>query len=170
MPHGTIARWSLEARGALLYAAISVVWILSSDELARRMSANAVELTRLQHWKGWFFVAATSIFLYALVRRFRRRDEAMLLQTAISERQLNDIVSRAADGILLTEAHGRVLRANPAACRLLGYTEARLRGEGSELFLDPRDARMMYSAESRDRDALFQGPLQFRRSDGSTSI
>lgn len=71
------------------------------------------------------------------------------------------------DGILLTAPDGSVLAANPAACRMFGYTEAEFRALGRAAVVDPADPRLAAALEERRRTGRFQGELVFVRKDGS---
>jgi PAS domain S-box-containing protein len=163
----SLKSWPFELRAAALYAAISAAWILLSDRVVERLVRDTSELTLLQNYKGWFFVAATTVLTYVVLRRYRQRHEAAQRQLAASERRLVDVVEHAADGIMNTAVAGAILRANPAACRLLGYSEAALRASGRGLVLDPADPRVMEAIRIRQRDGVFHGVLPYRRADGT---
>lgn len=167
MPRASLRSWPFELRAAALYAAVSAAWILLSDRAVEGLVSDTAALTRLQNWKGWFFVAATTVLAYVLIRRHRLRHEATQQRLAESERRLVDVVEHAADGIMITAVGGAIVRANPAACRLLGHSEARLLAEGRALVLDPADPRVVEALRIRARDGVFHGVLPFRRADGS---
>jgi len=57
---------------ALAYLLLSVTWILFSDQLVSLIPDRAVA-ERLQSIKGILFVAATSVLIFVLVARYRRR-------------------------------------------------------------------------------------------------
>ena len=57
----------------LIYFLISFFWILFSDRFIETMTDNAAVLTKLQTYKGWFFVITTSVFLYILISREIRK-------------------------------------------------------------------------------------------------
>jgi len=66
----------LAAQIALSYLFMGVLWIVLSDRLAAAVVGNAVVLSRVQTYKGWAFVLATSVLLFLLIRsavRARRR-------------------------------------------------------------------------------------------------
>lgn len=72
----------LAAQVALSYLLFGVLWIILSDRLVASVANNPEVLSRIQTLKGWAFVAATSVFLFLLVRsavtarrRLRRRTE-----------------------------------------------------------------------------------------------
>jgi PAS domain S-box-containing protein len=72
------------------------------------------------------------------------------------------------DGILLTAPDGRILSANPAACRMLGYDESGLRALGPGGPIDPADPRWPSAQAERASAGRFAGELSFLRQDGSS--
>jgi len=52
----------------LIYLLIGFVWILFTDQLLNNLGTSADFQNTIQTYKGWFFVAATSLFLFFLVR------------------------------------------------------------------------------------------------------
>jgi PAS domain S-box-containing protein len=66
----------------------------------------------------------------------RRRAEEALRQ---SEENFRSLFAEAATGIAVTTLDGRFLRANPAHCRMLGYSEAELRQHRFIDFTHPED-------------------------------
>lgn len=57
---------------ACIYAAIGTAWILLSDQALSALVADPLLAARLQTYKGWFYVLATSALLYLLVHRHTR--------------------------------------------------------------------------------------------------
>lgn len=57
-------------RIAAIYAAVGGLWILLSDRIVNTMSSVPEVITRLQTYKGWFFVLVTALMLYCLIRRY----------------------------------------------------------------------------------------------------
>lgn len=65
---------------ALIYAVISLLWIFFSDRLLKLLFEETVKLTLFQTIKGSFFVAATALLIFYLVRReIRRKDNLIKL-------------------------------------------------------------------------------------------
>ena len=65
---------------ASIYALISVVWILFSDQLLAATVTSVETITVMQMAKGWAFVLTTSVLIFFLMRqemsRFFKADEA----------------------------------------------------------------------------------------------
>lgn len=62
-------QWRIALRISAIYAAVSALWIFISDRVLGVMVDDPHLLTRLSIAKGWVFVAATALMLFALVRR-----------------------------------------------------------------------------------------------------
>lgn len=160
-------RWPVEIVISGTYAGLASAWIALSDRAAEALVSDTAQLTQLQQWKGWFFVAATTALLFVLLRRHRQRHEADVRQLDDADAQLRDVVAHAADGILVISSADRILSANPAACRLVGYTEDELIAGGRDLVLDPADPVLLAALEERRRTGRFEGVLPYRRRDGT---
>jgi len=85
------------------------------------------------------------------------------------ERLLGTLFEHSPDGVLITRPDGSVLRANPAACRLLQRTEAEIIAAGRDgLVVD--DERLRAFLAERERSGLAHGQILHRRPDGSTYV
>ena len=84
-----------------------------------------------------------------------------------SEQRFRQVFESSIDGIFLSSADGRMMSANPAACRMLGWSEAEIRGLGRDGVMDPADTRLAAALEERARTGRFAGELDFLRKDGS---
>lgn len=69
------------ARIALIYVVLGGLWILLSDRLLGMLITETEVLTRLQTYKGWFFILLTGAILYWLIGRYvgilRQHDMAL---------------------------------------------------------------------------------------------
>ena len=70
------------------------------------------------------------------------------------------------DGVLFTVPDGRVLAANPAACRILQRTEAEICALGRQRLADPTDPRWQTMLVERDRTGEVRGVARMIRGDG----
>jgi PAS domain S-box-containing protein len=86
------------------------------------------------------------------------------------EERLRAIVDNSQDAIIVTDpaGEGRVLSANPAASRMLGWTEEELVGMSREDLLETRDPRLEPALAERARSDVMQAELHYKRKDGST--
>ena len=80
---------------------------------------------------------------------------------------LEGLFENSLDGVLLVEIDGRVLRANPAACRALGRAEAELIRLGRRGVVVADEALATLLA-GRTRDGVSRGQITFRRAGGAT--
>ena len=59
------------AKIAGIYAVLGTVWIVFSDRwLSHVLGHDALRMTVAQSWKGAFFVASTTVFLYIILSIF----------------------------------------------------------------------------------------------------
>ncbi len=96
-----------------IYAAVGIVWIACSDAVVRVLfpSPGAHEIA--QTLKGIFFIAATSLLLYVLVRRGERGLKRLGAEVRAT-------VDSMADAVLIVDGRSRIVEANRAAVTLLG--------------------------------------------------
>lgn len=71
------------------------------------------------------------------------------------------------DGVLFTVPDGRVLAANPAACRILGRTEAEICAAGRYGLADATDSRWNPILDERGRTGRVTGVARMLRGDGT---
>jgi PAS domain S-box-containing protein len=119
-------------------------------------------------------IALPVLFIYPLgtaflgvlmVNRLRReRAEEALSQ---SENRYRSLFDNGIDAILLTAPDGRVLAANPEACRIFGRSEKEICRIGRAGLMDSADPRLSAALEERRRTGRFRGELTFLRQDGS---
>ena len=88
------------------------------------------------------------------------------LLIAEAEDRYRELFMEALDGIILGKPSGQILAANPAACRILGYTEAELIAGGRDLVRDPDDPRWEAGLRERSADGSFVGELTWLHSSG----
>ncbi len=112
------SRWwrrhpSSPRRIVAIYAAVGIAWIWFSDAIVRVLfpAPSAHELA--QTLKGTFFIVATSLLLFFLVRRGERGLKAL-------NAEVRATVDSMADAVLLVDARSRIVEANRAAVALLG--------------------------------------------------
>ena len=84
-----------------------------------------------------------------------------------SENRYRSLFVNSMDAVLLTAPDGRILAANPEACRVFGYTEAEICRIGRAGLMDSRDPRWAAALEERARTGQFQGELTFVHKDGT---
>lgn len=83
-----------------------------------------------------------------------------------SEERYRSIVENTDDAVLLTVPDGAILQANPAACRMFGWTEAEIIQLSRDGIVDITDPRLAVALEARKRAGKFRGELNFIRRNG----
>ena len=71
------------------------------------------------------------------------------------------------DALLLTAPDGRILAANPEACRMLQRSEKEICQIGRNGVVDLNDPKLPVALEERARTGQFKGELNLKRKDGS---
>lgn len=135
LPHNP-PRLGSVARIVLVYFTLSCAWILLSDRALAALVPDAERMVQLQTWKGWFFIAMTSILLWVLLRRafaaiednaarLRRRD-AELTKVLGDMATYKFMVDGAGEEIYLVDVDARFTYVNEAAAQSLGYSRDEL--------------------------------------------
>ena len=105
------------------YAMFGFIWIAASDMLAEALVADRHMLTVVAMWKGWVFVAASSLLIYATVRGLSARLDASEARYRLMFAE-NPIPMMVIDPQTMALTH-----ANHAARTYLGYQSADLIGK-----------------------------------------
>lgn len=104
---------------ALIYVVVAGLWILISDALLDWWFVTPEWRRWATSLKGLFFVGASAVLLYFLLRRWALRVEQGHRQRLRAESAFRTLVDAAPDAIFV-ELEGRYVFANPALVRLLG--------------------------------------------------
>jgi PAS domain S-box-containing protein len=76
--------------------------------------------------------------------------------------------ARSLDAVMFTAPDGRILAANPAACRILGLSEPEIRQRGRSGIADPTDTRWASGLREREATGRFFGELSMLKGDGTS--
>jgi PAS domain S-box-containing protein len=121
-------RISSPRRAALTYAVVAGLWVLFSDRAIELAAAEYHAIAWIRTVKGWGFVAATALWLYALLRRQHdlhfRVEEA---ERAAAE-MLGAYIGSAPIAIVGLDREERVTLWNAAAERLFGWSAEEILG------------------------------------------
>ena len=131
--------------------------------------AHAREL-RIFRGAGLLVVLLLTALVYVRADQRARLRHLVAVRTAAlreSEERYGALFENSPDAVLLTAPDGRILSANPAACRMFGRPEAELQAAGRAAVVDMADPRLPGALQERARAGRFQGELTFRRADGS---
>ncbi|MCE5199106.1 MAG: PAS domain S-box protein [Armatimonadota bacterium] len=106
----------------MIYAIVGGLWILLSDILLAALINEPATYTRIAILKGWFYVVATAILVYLLIRRalasLIHSEETLRDRDKQFQTRYNAIVT----GMLVRNASGVVTQVNNAACDLMGLS------------------------------------------------
>ncbi len=107
-------------------------------------------------------------FLYG-VNLFAMRGRGKNLNSRLAESELkyHSVFNHSFDGILLTTPDGKILAANPAACRMFGRSEEEMCRLGRTGVMNINDPRLEPALEQRELTGEFAGELTGVRSDGT---
>ena len=100
--------------------------------------------------------------------RFETKQAKKELQ--VSEEKYRSLFDNSIDAILLTTPDGRILAANPAACRMFQRSEEEICRIGRAGLMDLTDPRLTAALEERVRTGKFKGELTFISKDGTSFL
>jgi PAS domain S-box-containing protein len=112
-------------------------------------------------------VALVTVALVLQQRRALLRERRLAATLAQREREYRLLVDNSLDGVLRTTPEGRILAANPAACRMFGLSEQELRDGGRDRIVDDSDPRLAAFLREREAAGSARGGLTLRRGDGT---
>lgn len=101
-----------------------------------------------------------------LVHRQHDAHRLRSLLVAEAEDRYHELFVQALDGIMLGKPSGEIVAANPAACRIVGYTEAELIAGGRDLVQDPNDPRWQEALAQRTESGTFSGEINWMHRSG----
>lgn len=107
---------------AVIYALISVTWILISDQILAATVTAVETMTFLQMIKGWAFVLATSGVIFFLMRQEMNRFFSAVEAQRASEANFRILVENAPDAIFV-QSREKFAYLNAAAIALFGASK-----------------------------------------------
>ncbi len=110
----TILSRSLPAHVGI-YTVFGILWITLSDRILLALIQNRTVLSRIQTYKGWFFILITSALLYFLMDRHR---SALNKEKEEQEKILTTVPLP----LIILDKGGKVLMVNPAFTGKFGYS------------------------------------------------
>lgn len=85
-----------------------------------------------------------------------------------SEERYSQQFQYSVSGIILGSIDGQIYDANPAACKMLGYSKEELINGGGQLLVDENDPDHIEMLETRERESIFEGEKKYIHKDGHT--
>ncbi len=156
----------------LFYLVIGVLWIVFSDSALGLLIDDPATLTRIQTFKGGFYVLATAVLLYLLLRPMVGRlleSQERLLDSEMRHRELfeanpNPMLVYDLDSL-------RIVDANPAASSFLGWSRGELQGMDMVMLWPHEESGIFHDHVEAVRRAprhTYRWLERLRTSDGST--
>ncbi len=158
--------------GRVLWEAFPTLGGTAVEAAFRRAAASdePSEFEILGPVRGRHLMARVHPWSGGVVCFFRDVTEQREAETAlrVSEERHRSLFENSLDGMLLTRVTGEILAANPAACHMLGRSEAEICAVGREGVVDLTDPRLALFLQERARTGKARGEVRLRRKDGST--
>lgn len=138
-PHapGTEAGRIRPLRITLVYAAVGCCWILFTDSFVHAVLPESASALIPDIGKGLFFVIATSLILYLLLKRQARALDESRAILQDREHWYRAVFEAPHDGLVVRTPDGLILDANPAFCAMHGYEMQELRGRSVAPLIHP---------------------------------
>ncbi len=144
------------ARVVLVYAVFASLWIGLSDGMLALLVSDPAQIIRLSSFKGWLFVAATSLLLFGLIRRLlvqmlaaSRREQAAQAEIQRSQRLLTALIDSSSDAIFAKDLAGRYLLFNRETTRITGKGAEQALGHDDTAMFPPEQAAMIRANDCR---------------------
>jgi PAS domain S-box-containing protein len=83
-----------------------------------------------------------------------------------SEKQYELQFNNTLEGIVIGRPNGLIITANPAFCKMLGYTAQELEGKQRDIFFDSENSFNKEVLKKRRQDGSFAGELEFTHKEG----
>jgi|GEM_PF-903934 len=106
--------WLSAAKIATIYLLLGACWILASDNLLSFLVTDAELNAKLQTYKGSFYVFATAVLLFFLVKR-------QLGTLHRAKRYNRALFEESSIGLALSRLTGEFVDVNPAYANIIGY-------------------------------------------------
>ncbi|MDR2550532.1 MAG: PAS domain S-box protein [Desulfobulbus sp.] len=148
----------IAAKAALIYLAVSVLWIGFSDRAAYVLINDGSTFFQVQTAKGWLFVAITALLLFFASRRELDRYERERDILRKNEQFLANVFQAAPAGMGV--ARNRIIStANKRLCAMTGYRPEELIGA---------NARILYANNAEYKAAAIETYRQIGQSGNAT--
>ena len=102
--------------------------------------------------------------LIVMIDQTRRKQTEKALRE--SEERFRSMFDNSLDGIVFTTPDGIIFAANPAICKMLGFSEQEICEGGRDLVVDKTDPRVAHALQEVELTGEFTGEIFHRRKDG----
>lgn len=159
-------------RMVFIYLLFGMGWILFSDSILSYFIADHEQLTRYSIYKGWAFIACTSILLYFLVRHKLRQQIAIETSLLISEERWKFALEGAGDGVWDWDLKTNQVFRSARWKEIYGYVDDEIEPNAmaGRAFIHPDDragALNDIDAYLKGRTSIFTSEFRFLCKDGT---
>lgn len=158
---------------SLVYAALSLAWILSSDRLIDYFTTDTDKFMRWSMLKGGVFVLLSAALIYLLTHRITVTNESLAKQVETqtvelkkSDDRFRRVLETAQEGVWVVNRHNRTEFVNQRLLDMLGYSLDELRDKNPQQYTDP-NWQPQRAKGLGDRGAFTAMEMKFRRRDGT---
>jgi PAS domain S-box-containing protein len=156
-------------RIALYYAIFGLLWIVLTDHLLFILVPNMEQMAQWQSLKGWFFVAASTLFIFLLLAAADRKHQGTQDALTKSERMYRQLFENNPLPMWVYDLETLAfLAVNEAATDKYGYAADEFLAMGIRDIRPPEDIPQLLANIAQTRRRLdFSGEWRHRRKDGT---
>lgn len=162
---------------SLIYFISGMLWIILSDYAVSLVVVDESEITKLQLYKGWFFIFVTTVILFFLTHRYfhamqlqynknleqiqkyqSTKESLKVSQNELSKYDilLNTVVQSSPDAIYAKDLDGKYILFNEAAAKMVNVDMKNALGKSDEEIFDVKDVQKMQIA---DKDTMLSAKV-----------
>ncbi len=157
-------------RAGLVYLLISILWIQLSQQVFITFLDEPSEVVHWQMLRGYLWVTLSALFIFLLCARCARihRIQQPLKENRERLRQAAAVFDCTREGVLVTDARGRIVHVNRAFIEITGYQVEDVMGRQPSLFNSGRHSPAFYEQMFRtlNQDGEWSGEIWNRRKSG----
>lgn len=109
-------------KSAVYFFIFGFFWILLSDRFLNSLELPGAQEAEFQTYKGWLFIALTTILIYVLVERRIREILKLKNKLQLNETSLSAILENIGEGIISIDKNNTILYMNSIAEKLTGFS------------------------------------------------
>jgi PAS domain S-box-containing protein len=154
---------------ALTFCAVGLTYIALSDQIVSWLVSDSDRLTLIQTYKGWAFIAVTTILIYLLVRHsVNQMRQAQAQRRAIDERYRR-MIETTNEGVVLAGADGRCQYVNRTFAEMIGASPGEIMHKHfTERVAEHQRPMVERMLSDPDSDGPYRFDCELKRKDGSS--
>lgn len=152
------------------YLLVGILWILFSDQLVLALLDDPQAITTVQTYKGWGFIAVTTLFLYLLIQKNNELLKNVIRDLEKSKKEFESTFEQAPVGIVHHRPDEKWMRVNQTLCAMLDYDRSDILEMGFPAIIHPDDIE---KGRQLDRELLtgsrsrYELEKRYRRKNGT---